>query len=812
MELYLGRRTDNAERVVYPAKHLTTHGLIFGMTGSGKTGLALGILEEAQRNGVPIIAIDPKGDLTNLALAWPDLAPVGFASWIDPARLEGASALELGEKQANTWRNGLANDGLGEADIAAMREKAHLTVYTPGSTAGVPVSLLRELAAPKGFQSLPEEDRQELVSGVVGAILSLVRIAVDPLQSREFILLSNLISGAWERGESLDLPTLVQRVDTPPFSKLGVFDLDDFFPPRRRRDFAMQLNGLIASPAFKAWLEGPSIDLDTMLAKQDGKQRTSIFYLAHLDDSERMSFVTLLLERVIAWMRQQPGSGHLRALVYMDEVFGYLPPHPANPPSKRPIMTLLKQARAFGLGCVFATQNPVDVDYKALTNAGTWMIGKLQAEQDRERVLDGLMSAQNGPGSPTRSEISRLVTALEGRQFVLQSAHEPGPTVFRSRFAMSFLRGPMTRNEVARLKQANFYNAPEVAGLAPVSPTPAQAPAMRGDTAPTIATPTVAPATFPTSPPNPFRDSAAAPAPTTVPAPGWQAEVVRPTPAAALPARYLSRAARSHPAIAQGLGLPLGGGPQTVADAWIPALFGEATVRLRIQGPLDPISLTLQRVAFPLGDRALSTPWREILSPLHADAAVPPGFQPSSAPAWLLDAGEQARARELFRGSVGSRQNIIVPVCPPLNFWGNPGETLENFRARLTSLVGNARNRGLDKAERSRDMQTALLDRQVSELKELLEMDRRELAMLRQQGDADGLRKATLRAQVRMEKYKELQATRTKFVDLAQRDMADIEFSALDKLEAAELRGVTVQPEHVEVLWFGVLWIPAHAL
>ncbi len=802
MDLYLGTRTDSGERLLYPAKHLTTHGLIFGMTGSGKTGLAIDMLEEAQRAGVPVIAIDPKGDLTNLALAWPDLAPVGFASWIDPARLEGASAAELGESFAKTWREGLERSGLGPADIAEMRKKAHLAVYTPGSTSGVPVSLLRELAAPEGFSKLPAEDQQELVSGVVGALLSLVRIAADPLQSREFILLSNIVSAAWDKGQTLDLPALVQRVDNPPFSKLGVFDLDDFFPPKKRREFAMQLNGLIASPAFKAWLEGPSLDMDTLLAKQDGRQRTSVFYLAHLDDSERMSFVTLLLERLIAWMRQQPGTGGLRALVYMDEVFGYLPPHPANPPSKRPLMTLLKQARAFGVGVVLATQNPVDVDYKALTNAGTWMIGKLQAEQDRERVLDGLMSAQAGPDAPTRGEISRLVTALEGRQFVLQSAHEPGPRVFKTRFAMSFLRGPMTRGEVGRLKDAGFYNAHEVADLSPkvAEAPPATPPApAASSTAPGSAWPPSAGSTGPSA------GTPAAPIPT----PGWRAEVTTPLRADAPPltARYLGRAARSSPAIISALGLADGPG-----DAWRPALFGEATVTFKVEGSPETRTVTMQRVAYPLGDRALSTPWREVAVPLHAESAPPPGFTPAPLPAWLGDAAEATRARDLFQQSVRSRQNIVLPVCPPLGFWGYPNESLEAFRARLAGHLSEARDRGLDKAERSRDMQAATLDRQLAEMKELLEMDRRELSHLQQSGDAEGLQRARLRAQVRMEKYKELKEMRARFVGEAERAMADIEFSALDKLEAAELRAITVKPLDARIEAFGLLWIPERQL
>ncbi len=469
MGFFLGTETDaGAAKVDYQAKHLTTHGLIFGMTGSGKTGLALGLLEEAQRARIPIIAIDPKGDLANLALAWPDLSPKYFAAWLDLANLDGRAPLDVAEAQANVWRNGLAKDGLGEADIAAMRQSASVAIYTPGSTSGIPVSLLDRFEPPPGYSTLPEEDKSELVGGIVAALLALVKIDADPLQSKEYILLATILSEAWSRGEALDLPKLVQSVSVPPFTRLGVFELDEFFPPKKRRDFAMQLNGLIASPSFQAWLTGVPLDIDRLMRKEPpgGQSRTSIFSIAHLDDAERMSFVTLLLDRVIAWMRAQPGTGELRAIIYMDEVFGYLPPHPLNPPSKRPLLTLLKQARAYGVGVLLATQNPVDVDYKALTNAGTWMIGKLQTDQDKERILDGLMGAQTAAVEVSRADVSDKISALQGRQFLLQNAHEGRQRTFKTRFCMSYLRGPLTRQEIGRLRELDFYNAPEVAALA----------------------------------------------------------------------------------------------------------------------------------------------------------------------------------------------------------------------------------------------------------------------------------------------------------------------------------------------------------
>ncbi|TNF26096.1 MAG: ATP-binding protein, partial [Deltaproteobacteria bacterium] len=487
MAFHLGKRVDldheaDDARVEYDPKHLTTHGLVFGMTGSGKTGLCIGLLEEAGRENIPIIAIDPKGDLTNLALCWPDLAPQRFADWIDPARVQngGPTAAELGAKTAEVWRTGLAKEGLDSDEIGAYRAATNITLYTPGSSAGVQVSLLDRFEPPPKFDELTAEDQSELVAGVVSAVLALVDVDADPLQSREYILLSNLLTHAWTRGQSLDLPALIRLIDAPPFDRLGVFDLEEFFPSKKRKAFAMQLNGLIASPSFQPWLHGEPLDMDALLGGNGEVSRTSIFYIAHLDDSERMSFVSLLLDRLIGWMRAQPGTGSLRAILYMDEIFGYLPPHPYSPPTKRPLLTLLKQARAYGLGVVLATQNPVDVDYKAVTNAGTWFVGKLQTEQDKDRILDGLVSASAEVGhSVSRAEISRRISALESRQFLLHNAHESEQHVFKTRFVRSFLRGPMTKPEITRLKAEGFYNlgpARLAAAPAPASPGPVARP------------------------------------------------------------------------------------------------------------------------------------------------------------------------------------------------------------------------------------------------------------------------------------------------------------------------------------------------
>ncbi len=786
MAFYLGNESESGAAIAYAPKHLTTHGLIFGMTGSGKTGLAIGLLEEAQRARIPIIAIDPKGDLGNLALAWPDLSPKHFAQWLDPADLDGRQPLEVAEATANIWRSGLAKCQLGEAEIGAMRQSAHVTVYTPGSSAGIPVSLLDEFAPPPGYAELPDEDKSELVTGVVAALLALVKIDADPLKSKESILLTNILADAWNRNESLDLHRLVQRAADPPFTRLGVFELDEFFPPKRRRDFAMQLNGLIASPSFQTWLAGVPLDVDKLLRKDaGGASRTSIFSIAHLDDAERMSFVTLLLDRVIAWMRAQPGTGELRAILYMDEVFGYLPPHPLNPPSKRPIMTLMKQARAFGLGVLLATQNPVDVDYKALTNAGTWMIGKLQTDQDKERILDGLMGAQTAAAQVSRSEISHSISALQGREFLIQNAHEGRQRVFKTRFCMSYLRGPLTRPELTRLRDVDFYNAPELAGMTVRFDKPAAAkPRPKVDSVPVDE---VVETSRPVD-----RD-----APATASVFGLQT-------------RFLPSALLLRPDVRRVLGVDhiVAQGPLTLR----PALFGEARITFKVAEWADMTTGSIARIALPLPEVPGLVQWRSVDAALRASDLIetpPPGGVATVLPPWLQSPADRERTKDVFVKQVIGQQQVTIPWCPPLMRYGEPGESLDSFKARLTSQLGQASNSALGKAETSLDRQTAMFDRQLAEMKQLLEMDRNELAYLRERGDADAFRRANERAKLRMERFKELQATRAKFVGLAQRDMADIEFSALDKLASCELKDLTLDPKGVKLEFFGLVWVPS---
>ncbi len=476
---YLGKEydLDAGERledlVMYDARDLTTHAVVVGMTGSGKTGLCIDILEEAAIDHVPAIIIDPKGDITNLLLTFPDLRPEDFQPWvnIDDARRKGMSIEEYAAKMAEVWRKGLAEWGEGPERIRMLKESAEFLIYTPGSDAGLPISILASLKAPQLDWESNKEILREQIQGTVSALLGLVKIDADPLRSREHILLSNIFEYYWQRGEDLDMAKLIMAIQNPPITKLGVFDVETFFPQKDRFELAMDLNAIMAAPSFQSWMEGDPLEIDTLLYNEGGKPRHSIFYIAHLSDSERMFFVTLLLEQLVTWMRQQKGTTSLRALMYMDEVFGFFPPI-GEPPSKKPLLTLMKQARAYGLGVILTTQNPADLDYKGLTNAGTWFIGKLQAERDKERMLAGLESASSG-SALDKSQLSKIISSLGSRVFLLHNVHEDEPVIFQTRWAMSYLRGPLSREQVAQLMapvKQQAQAAPPAASAATAGP------------------------------------------------------------------------------------------------------------------------------------------------------------------------------------------------------------------------------------------------------------------------------------------------------------------------------------------------------
>ncbi len=452
---YLGRIFDHENKkstdeiLLYDSRDLTTHAVCVGMTGSGKTGLCISLLEEAVIDGIPALIIDPKGDMTNLALTFPDLSANDFTPWVnqDEARKAGVTAEAYAGQQADFWKNGLNKWGQDGSRILKFKEAAELSIFTPGSSAGQAVSILKSFAAPPKAVIDDVDIFSERISNTATSLLGLMGIDADPLKSREHILLSNIFNHFWINIQDLDLSTLIQAVQNPPFTKIGIFELESFYPPKERFELAMALNNLLAAPAFQSWLEGEALDVNRLLYTSAGKPRISIFYIAHLSDAERMFFVSLLLNQVIGWMRMQSGTTSLRALLYIDELFGYMPPT-SNPPSKKPLLTLLKQARAFGLGIVLATQNPVDLDYKGLSNTGTWFIGRLQTERDRERILDGLSGAG---GSFDRKQLEKIITGLGKRVFLLHNIHEKSPVVFETRWAMSYLAGPMTRTQIKQI-------------------------------------------------------------------------------------------------------------------------------------------------------------------------------------------------------------------------------------------------------------------------------------------------------------------------------------------------------------------------
>ena len=479
---YLGRAYDPESGetaqapLLYDSKDLVTHAVCVGMTGSGKTGLCVGLLEEAAIDGIPAIVIDVKGDLGNLLLTFPELAGKDFRPWVDEsqAQREGLSSDEFAGEVAELWKNGLAKWDQDGDRIRRLKDAAEFAIYTPGSESGLPVSILSSFNAPPEAVLDDSDAFQDRVATATSSLLALLGIDADPIRSREAILLSNILDHAWRAGEDLDMASLIHRIQDPPIERVGVMPIESFYPGKDRFELAMSLNNLLASPSFQAWMKGEPLDVDRLLYTPSGKPRVAIFSIAHLADAERMFFVSLLLNQTLSWMRGRSGTSSLRAILYMDEIFGYLPPI-GNPPSKKPLLTMLKQARAFGLGLVLATQNPVDLDYKALSNIGTWFLGRLQTQRDKDRVMDGLTSGDSGL---TKKQIEKILSGVEKRVFMLHNVHEEEPVLFRVRWVMSYLAGPLTRRQIKRLmSEAPRETEAAAPAKAPRKAAPAPAPA-----------------------------------------------------------------------------------------------------------------------------------------------------------------------------------------------------------------------------------------------------------------------------------------------------------------------------------------------
>ena len=653
---------------------LTTHGVIVGMTGSGKTGLGIVLLEEALLDDVPALIIDPKGDLGNLMLTFPDLAPADFEPW--------AGDGTTGEEAAKLWADGLAGWGLGSETIAALKTAADVTIYTPGSTAGIPLNVVGSLEAPDTDDA---EVRQEEIEGYVSGLLGLVDVDADPLASPEHILLSTLIDKAWSEGADLDLATLIGQVQDPPVRKLGVLELDAFFPAKERTKLATKLNGLAASPAFAAWGMGPSADPARMLRTDDGRPRAAIVSLAHLSDQERQFVVTLLLSKMVTWMRGESGTENLRALIYMDEVFGFVPPT-AEPPSKKPILTILKQARAFGVGMVLSTQNPVDVDYKALSNAGTWMIGRLQTERDKARLLEGMEAVS---GEVDLKTLDATISSLAKREFILHQTGSSTPSVFTSRWAMSYLRGPLTRDQITALTA----DAPEREALkvepseATLSPTgapeaEAAAPKAGGDAEPAPAAESGAPEAAEASGAN----AAPAPEAATTPPPagdsdaavGDDATTVAPKVADGTAVRYVDPAA---PWLAEIGAVPTGATLQAALVARVHLRFDETKADLDTQEEWEAVLFPLDGPAEPESAVAVDYDDRD----LRPDP--PPGVSYVLPEAKIHTKTYFRTYATDLKNHLHRSQQVEVLVNPELKLYSRIGESAEEFTTRCAAAA-----------------------------------------------------------------------------------------------------------------------------
>lgn len=647
---YLGRPFDLKEKkakeglLLYDSKDLVTHAVCVGMTGSGKTGLCIALLEEAAIDGIPSIVIDPKGDLPNLLLTFPELKPDNFAPWINEAdaQKKNLSPAEYAAQQAEFWKKGLAEWGQDGKRIERLRNAADFRVYTPGSNAGIPVSILKSFSAPPVEIRNDAELLTERVNTTVTSLLGLIGIDADPIKSREHILMSNIFNKEWSEGRDFDIAGLIHQIQSPPITKIGVMDLESFFPAKDRFELAMALNNLLAAPGFASWMEGEPLDIPQILHTDDGKPRVAIFSIAHLDDAQRMFFVSLLLNQVLGWTRSQTGTTSLRTILYMDEIFGYFPPV-ANPPSKLPLLTLLKQGRAFGVGVVLATQNPVDLDYKGLSNTGTWFIGRLQTERDKDRVLEGLEGVAAGSGQKfDRQEMEQILAGLGSRVFLLNNTHDDGPEVFESRWAMSYLRGPLTRAQIKTL----------------MDPVKSQ--------------PTTSTESFQT---------AAVTTPQSITAQSQKQAPVLPPDVTQLFIPIRSSAASN------------------AKQVYLPTVFGSAEIRYSASKTVD-MSEQLTLLA-SISDSPVAVDWSQAAEMEVPISDLEKSPQPEAEFADVPAAGTKSRNYEGwkkdFANWVYRNRRLELMESPRLKIVSNPGESERDFRVRLQLLAREQRDAAVEK-------------------------------------------------------------------------------------------------------------------
>ncbi|HOU14920.1 MAG TPA: ATP-binding protein [Anaerolineae bacterium] len=702
---YLGKEYDLEKKaakdalLLYDSKDLVTHAVAVGMTGSGKTGLCIGLIEEAAIDGIPAIVIDPKGDLGNLLLTFPQLRGEDFLPWInaDDARQKGLTPQAYADAQAALWQKGLASWGQDGARIQKLRDAADFVIYTPASNAGVSVSILKSFAAPLPAVLDDGEMMRERVGTTVTSLLGLLGIDADPIQSREYILLSTILDLTWRQGRDVDLAALIQLVQTPPVSKIGVLDLDSFYPAKDRFALVMALNNLLASPGFSAWLEGEPLDIGQILYTPQGKPRIAIFSIAHLGDRERMFFVSLLLNQVLSWMRNLSGTTSLRALLYIDELFGYLPPI-GNPPSKLPLLTMLKQARAFGVGVVLATQNPVDLDYKALSNAGTWFIGRLQTERDKARLLDGLEGAAASIGGRfDRRAMEQTLAGLGNRVFLLNNVHEDAPVIFTTRWAMSYLRGPITREQIRALME------PRKAAARTATPATMPSPAIAATTA--------------------F-------APTTVTAPTVAAPVAA-VPAAAAPSA--GAAPTLSPDVSRFF-VPVRGSRKSRTVVYKPYLLGAARThfvdtKVGVDQTADIVAVT------PITDTPIPVDWAQAkvidLAVTDLEKIGEPDAQYGALPTAAAQARSYTAWNRDFATWVYGTQKFELLRSPGLKLIAAPDESERDFSLRIQQIAREQRDAALDALRKKYAPRLTALQERLRKAQQAVE---REQAQARQAG------------------------------------------------------------------------------
>jgi Helicase HerA, central domain len=659
--LYVGGAVDeegkrSGDPLVYDSDNFTTHGVIVGMTGSGKTGLGMCLVEEALLSGVPCLVIDPKGDMGNLLLNFPDFRAADFQPWIDEgeAKRQDKTVEQLAAETAETWKTGLADWQIPSERMRHLSDSVGVTIYTPGSTSGVPLNVLGSLAAPEGPFDDDAETHRDEIEAYVSSLLTLAGITADPVSSPEHILVANIIETAWRAGQDMDLASIIGQIQSPPFRKLGVFEIDTFFPPKDRTALALKLNGLVASPSFAAWLEGQPLDVGELL-ERDGKPQAAVIYLAHLSDAERQFVVTLLMAKVVSWMRKLSGTSELRALIYMDEVFGFCPPT-AEPPSKKPMLTILKQARAFGVGMVLSTQNPIDLDYKAMSNAGTWMVGRLQTERDKARILEALQSAAGGVDV---ADLDRRISGLGKRTFVLTAAKSNQPSVFTTRWAISYLAGPLTKDEVKRLtpdRPTEPKSTPVAAGPAPSGP--AEGPSGQVGA----------------------QEPAAAAAPITGTDVTGDATPVAPLVAEGV---IVSHIARSAPWIETAGGNPAGNRLSPAGIATVNLLYDDTAAGVAHRE-------VFEAVIHPLGPSFDPESLWQVDHDPRDFVALEPGASYVLTDAPLKTKTYWTTLASTLRDHLGAHLKVTVYKCPVLKLYSRVGESQADFEARCAQAAGDA--------------------------------------------------------------------------------------------------------------------------